>query len=34
MEVGRGEREIIHLSLHRHHQNHSCIKIGSDENKN
>ena len=24
------EREIIHLSLHCHHQNDSCIKIGSD----
>ena len=30
MEVG-GEREIIYLSLHCHHQNDSCIKIGSDE---
>ena len=29
MEVG--EREIIYLSLHCHHQNDSCIKIGSDE---
>ena len=29
MEVG--EREIIHLSLHCHHQNDSCIKMGSDE---
>ena len=26
-----GEREIIYLSLHRHHQNDSCIKMGSDE---
>ena len=26
-----GKREIIHLSLHCHHQNDSCIKIGSDE---
>ena len=26
-----GEREIIHLSLHCHHQNDSCIKMGSDE---
>ena len=25
------EREIIHLSLHCHHQNDSCIKMGSDE---
>ena len=29
MEVG--EREIICLSLHCHHQNDSCIKVGSDE---
>ena len=29
MEVG--EREIIHLSLHCHHQNDSCIKMGNDE---
>ena len=27
---GRG-REIIYLSLHRRHQNDSCIKMGSDE---
>ena len=27
-----GEREIIYLSLHCHHQNHFCIKVGSDEN--
>ena len=27
----RGEEEIIYLSLHCHHQNDSCIKIGSDE---
>ena len=26
-----GEREIIYLSLHFHHQNDSCIKMGSDE---
>ena len=26
-----GEREFIHLSLHSHRQNDSCIKIGSDE---
>ena len=25
------EREIIYLSLHCHHQNASCIKMGSDE---
>ena len=28
---GWGEREMIYLSLHCHHQNDSCIKIGSDE---
>ena len=26
-----GEREIIYLSLHCHHQNDSCIKMGSVE---
>ena len=25
------EREIIYLSLHCHHRNDSCIKMGSDE---
>ena len=30
MEVG--EREIIYLSLHCHHQNDSCIKTGSHFN--
>ena len=30
MEVG-GKREIIYLSLHCHHENNSCIKMGSDE---
>ena len=25
------EREIIYLSLHCHHQNDTCIKMGSDE---
>ena len=29
MEVG--EREIIYLSLHCHHQNDFCITMGSDE---
>ena len=29
MEVG--EREIIYLSLHCHHQNDFCIKMGSGE---
>ena len=28
---GGREREIIYLSLHCHHQNDSCIKMGSDE---
>ena len=27
----RGGREIIYLSLHCHHQNDSCIKMGTDE---
>ena len=26
-----GQREIIYPSLHCHHQNDSCIKMGSDE---
>ena len=30
MEVG--ERRLLYLSLHCHHQNDSCIKMGSDEN--
>ena len=25
------EREIIYLSLHCHHQNDFCIKVGSDD---
>ena len=28
---GEREREILYLSLHCHHQNDSCIKMGSDE---
>ena len=28
---GEVEREVIYLSLHCHHQNDSCIKMGSDE---
>ena len=28
---GGGEREIIYLSLHCHHQKDSCIKMGSDK---
>ena len=31
MERGRGwKKEIIYLSLHCHHQNVFCIKMGSD----
>ena len=29
--MGWGGGEIIYLSLHCHHQNDSCIKMGSDE---
>ena len=25
------EEEIVYISLHCHHQNDSCIKMGSDE---
>ena len=28
---GGGKREIIYLSLHCHHQNDSCIKMGNDK---
>ena len=28
-----GKREIVHLSLHSHHQNDSCVKMGSDESR-
>ena len=28
---GVGEGDYIYLSLHCHHQNDSCIKMGSDE---
>ena len=31
MEVGGGEREIIYLSLHCHHQNDFCIKMGKSK---
>ena len=31
MEVGGGGVEIIHQSLHCHHQNDVCIKVGSEE---
>ena len=30
-KMGGGGREFIYLSLHYHHQNDSCIKMGSDE---
>ena len=29
----RGKREIIYLSLHCHHQNDFCIKVGSGESQ-
>ena len=29
---GRGKERLLYLSLHCHHQNDSCIKVGSDEN--
>ena len=32
MGYGEGGGVIIYLSLHCHHQNNSCIKMGSDEN--
>ena len=28
-----GKREIMYLSLHCHHQNDFCIKVGSDESR-
>ena len=28
-----GKMEIIYLSLHCHHQNDSCTKVGSDESR-
>ena len=31
MEVG--DEEIIYLSLHCHHQNDSCMKMGSSESR-
>ena len=30
---GGGKWEIIYLSLHCHHQNDTCFKMGSDENQ-
>ena len=29
--VWRWVEDIVYLSLHCHHQNYSCIKVGSDE---
>ena len=31
MEGGGGRERLLYLSLHRHHENDSCIKTGSDE---
>ena len=31
MELGGGGGGIIYLSLHCHHQNDFCIKVGSNE---
>ena len=31
MEVGEGVKDIRYLSLHCHHQNDFCFKMGSDE---
>ena len=31
MEEGGGERGRLYLPLHCHHQNNSCIEMGSDE---
>ena len=31
MEVGEGGDYKLYLPLHCHHQNDSCIKMGSDE---
>ena len=28
-----GKREIIYLSLHCHHQNDSCLEMGSNESQ-
>ena len=30
---GKREREIIYLSLHCHHQNDTCVKVGRDESQ-
>ena len=31
IEVGERGRLLIYISLHCHHHNNSCIKMGSDE---
>ena len=31
MDVGEEGERLLYLSLHCHHQNDSCIKMGSDE---
>ena len=31
MEVGEEGERLLYLSLHCHHQNDSCIKMGSDK---
>ena len=31
MEVGEQGERLLYPSLHCHHQNDSCIKVGSDE---
>jgi len=32
-EVWKWRKKIIYLPLHCHHQNDSCIKMGSDESR-
>ena len=33
MEVGEEGERLLYLSLHCHHQNDFCIKMGSDESQ-
>ena len=33
MEVGVEGETLLYLSLHYHHQNDSCIKMGTDESR-
>ena len=33
MEVGVEGETLLYLSLHCHHQNDSCIKMGNDESR-